>query len=105
MSETVLGTAATEAVGNPLVREALQESVSELDASFRDAFAAAQARGELGRNADPAALAAFASAVVHTLALRARAGQPRAALRELAHSAVKLICGAGSAPRKPRRRR
>src|SRR5919201_6686120 len=66
----MVGTAATEAVSNPVVREALEGSVSELDETFRDAFTAAQARGELARDADPAVLATLASAVVHTLALR-----------------------------------
>ncbi len=88
----LVGTAATEAVENPKVREVLAESVRELDEGFRAAFSAAQARGELGKHADPRALAMFATAVVHTLALRARAGQPRAVLRAVADSAVKLIC-------------
>ena len=101
----LVGTAATEAVGNPEVRAALEESVSELDKTFRDAFAAAQARGELGRDADPRSLAAFASAIVHTLALRARAGQPRSVLSELAHSAVELMCAGGRAAGRRQRRR
>jgi len=101
----LVGTAATEAVENPEVREMLSASVRELDEGFRAAFTAAQARGELGKQADPAALAMFASAVVHTLALRARAGQPRAVLREAAESAVKLICCSGAAARKQRRGR
>jgi AcrR family transcriptional regulator len=101
----LVGTATTEAVENPEVRKMLVQSVHELDEAFRAAFSAAQARGELGEQADSRALAMVATAVVHTLALRARAGQPRAALRELADSAVKLICSAGGAPRKRRRRR
>jgi AcrR family transcriptional regulator len=101
----LVGTAVTEAVENPGVREMLSGSVRELDEGFRAAFSAAQARGELGKQADPGALAMFASAVVHTLALRARAGQPRAVLREVAESAVKLICSSGAAARKRRRGR
>jgi len=93
----------TEAVENPKVRERLAESTRELDEGFRAAFSAAQARGELGEDADPRALGMLASALVHTLALRARAGQPRAALREVADSAVKLIFSSGSAARKRRR--
>jgi len=46
----------------------------------------------------------FASAVVHTLALRARAGQPRAILKAVADSAAKLICSNGGAQRKSRGR-
>jgi AcrR family transcriptional regulator len=99
----LVGTAVTEAVENPEVRKMLVDSVREVDEVFRAAFSAAQARGEMGELADPRALAMVASAVVHTLALRARAGQPRAALRDLADSAVKLICSPGGAPRKRRR--
>jgi AcrR family transcriptional regulator len=101
----LVGTAATEAVENPEVREMLAGSLGEIDEVFRAAFSAAQARGELGEQADPRALAMFASAVVHTLALRARAGQPRAVLKEVADSAVKLIFSSGGAARKRRRGR
>jgi len=90
----LIGTAVTEAVLNPKVRETLTKSLGgELDDAFRTAFAAAQARGELDRKADPQGLAVVASAVVHTLALRARSGQPRAVLQALADAAVALIFG------------
>jgi len=94
----------TAAVGNAQVREALAGSLREIDEVFRAAFSAAQRRGELGPQADPKALAMFASAVVHTLALRARAGQPRAILKAVADSAAKLICSSGGAQRKSRGR-
>jgi AcrR family transcriptional regulator len=89
----LIGTAVTEAVQNPKVRETLTKSLGELDELFRTAFAAAQARGELDKKADPQALAVVASAVAHTLALRARSGQPRTVLQGLADAAVPLICG------------
>ena len=99
----LVGTAATEAVQSPEVREMLAKSLGELDETFRSAFAAARARGELDRKADPQALAVLASAVVHTLAFRARSGQPRAVLRAVADSAVTLIFG--DRPARKRRRR
>jgi len=49
-------------------------------------------RGELRDDADPAALAVLASATLHTIAIRARAGVPRAELREIARKAVSVIC-------------
>jgi len=101
----LVGTAATEAVENREVRAVLVTSVRDLEEGFRAAFSAARARGELGKRADPRALAIFATAVIHTLALRARAGQPRAALREVADSAVKLMFAGGGAVRKRRRAR
>jgi AcrR family transcriptional regulator len=99
----LVGTAATEAVGNPEVRAMLAGFLRELDELLRQAFSAAQARGELGPEADPKSLAMIASSVVHALALRARAGQSRAVLREVADSAVKLICSSGGAQRRSRR--
>ncbi len=96
----LVGTAATEAVGNAQVREMLAGNLREIDEVFRAAFSAAQRRGELGPQADPKALALMASAVVHTVALRARAGQPRAILKAVADSAVKLICSSGGTQRK-----
>jgi AcrR family transcriptional regulator len=101
----LVGTAATEAVQNSEVRKVLAQSMRELDEGFRVAFAAAQARGELGKEADPRTLAMFATAVVHTLALRARAGQPRAGLQAVVDVAVDLMCGSGRQVRKRRRRR
>jgi len=101
----LVGTAATEAVENPVVRAMLAGSVRELDEGLRTAFYAARARGELGKRADPGALAMVASAVVYALALRARAGQPRAALRKVADSALKLIFPSDGAARKRRRAR
>ena len=59
---------------------------------FRGA-ATDSARGELKGDADPAALALLATAIMHTIAIRARAGTSRAELRELARKAVKVICG------------
>ena len=97
----LVGTAVTEAVQYPKVRELLGRSLTDLDEAFRAAFAKAQARGELGKQADPRALATIASAVVHTLAMRARSGQSRPVLRTVADSAVKVLC---SPPRPVRRK-
>jgi AcrR family transcriptional regulator len=101
----MVGTAATEAVQNPNVRELMAQSLAELDEAFRAAFAAAQARGELEEQADPRGLAMIASSVVHTLALRARSGQPREVLRALADAAVKLLFLRPEPVRKRRRGR
>ena len=45
------------------------------------------------RAADPATLAALATATMHTLAIRARAGASRADLKEFARKAIGVICG------------
>ncbi|MCA1440386.1 hypothetical protein I6F07_09200 [Ensifer sp. IC4062] len=51
------------------------------------------ADGELDIEADAAGLASVTSAVMHSLAVRARAGEPRQALDKLSGVAIDLICG------------
>jgi AcrR family transcriptional regulator len=88
-----IGTATTEAVEDAEIRCALAEGLRALDADFEARLRMARARGELKNDADPAALAVLASATLHTIAIRARAGVPRAELREIARKAVRVICG------------
>jgi hypothetical protein len=89
----VVGTAVTEALGDREIRNSLAMGVRSLDADFERRFQLAREKGELKKDADPAALAVLATATMHTIAIRARAGIPRAELRELARKAVGVICG------------
>jgi AcrR family transcriptional regulator len=89
----VMGTAVTEAVEDPDIRESLAAGLRTIDADFEARFRLAGERGELKDDADPAALAFLASATMQAIAIRARAGIPRAELRELARKAVTIICG------------
>jgi AcrR family transcriptional regulator len=98
----MVGTAVTEAVGNPQVREILAQASRHLEHVFHRVFAGARDSGEVGPDADPEALAIVATALVHTLALRARSGQPRAALQRVADATLKLIFPARAAPKKKR---
>jgi TetR/AcrR family transcriptional regulator, copper-responsive repressor len=88
-----IGTATTEAVEDPEIRKALAEGVHMLDSDLEARLQMAQDKGELKDGADPAALAMLASAMLHTIAIRARAGIPRSELREIARKAVSVICG------------
>src|SRR5215470_8634246 len=88
-----IGTAATEAVVNPEVRAFLSETLRSVDNAFEAHIRFARDRGELKPEADPAALARLATAVMHTLAIRSRAGETRAALEAVAEAGVNLICG------------
>lgn len=88
----VLGTAVTSALEDMDVRRSLSDGIRKIDADFEARFRVAQEHGELGNEADPAALAILATATMHTLAVRARAGAPRAELTDLARKAVKAIC-------------
>jgi AcrR family transcriptional regulator len=88
-----IGTATTEAVEDPDIRAALAQGLSTLDKAFEARIRAAHERGELHDDADPEALAVLASATLHTIAIRARAGTPCPELEKLARKAVDVICG------------
>jgi len=88
-----IGTATTEAADDPEVRAMLAESTRRVDAAFEHRIRAAQQAGDISAHIDPAALAGLASATLHTLAIRARAGVPRTELRRLAEKATAVICG------------
>jgi AcrR family transcriptional regulator len=89
----VIGTAVPEAVEDGDIRNSLMAGFRTFDSDFEARFRAAREKGELKADADPAALAVLATATLHTIAVRARAGASRADLRELARKAVKVICG------------
>jgi AcrR family transcriptional regulator len=88
-----IGTATTEAVEDPEIREVLSDRLSRLDADLEVRLQAAKEAGELKDNADPAALAVLASSLLHSISIRARAGKSRTELTELARQAIRVICG------------
>ena len=88
-----IGTAATVAAVDDDVRAFLAESMRSTDSFLRAQIEKAKARGELVRDADPAALAYLATATLHTLAVRSRAGLPRKELDGLVKVAIATICG------------
>lgn len=88
----VIGTAVAEAVEDTKIRNSVAAGLRAIDADFETRFRLAQEAGELKEGADPAALAVVASATMHTIAIRARAGTPRDELREIARKAVNVIC-------------
>jgi AcrR family transcriptional regulator len=105
-----IATATTEAVRDPQVRAALAQGFRDIDTALEARIRFAQHQGELSRAADPFALAMLASATLHTLALRARAGTTRDALQAIVAATLDVICGLQAADRrlfrgKPRRTR
>jgi AcrR family transcriptional regulator len=89
----VMGTAITEAAEDAAIRKSVAAGLRMIDADFEARLRTARDKGELKHDADPAALAVVASAIMHSIAIRARAGTPRAELREMARNAVSVICG------------
>ena len=70
-----------------LIRAALELIAKKGPAGFTFAEAARWA------GVSPAALAYLATATLHTLAIRSRAGLPRKELEALASAAIAVICG------------
>lgn len=95
----LIGTATTEAVKSPEVRAALAEQLRELDEIFEARLRRARDAGDLPADADPKALAKLASAILHSLALRSRAGDSRATLEAIAAAGIHAICGPGGTGR------
>jgi TetR/AcrR family transcriptional regulator, copper-responsive repressor len=88
----IVTTAATQATLHPGVRAFLAESIGRTEAFFSSLIAKARDRREIDANADPAALAQIATAILHTLAVRSRAGIPRKQLSAVARAAIDVIC-------------
>jgi AcrR family transcriptional regulator len=89
----MIGTAVTEAVHDQTVRKSLAEGLGEIDRAFEARLRRARDEGELAADADPAMLGRLASAILYFLAVRSRAGEPRAALEATAEAGIALLCG------------
>ncbi|TBD36907.1 TetR/AcrR family transcriptional regulator [Rhizobium ruizarguesonis] len=94
----LIGTASVEAVQHERVREVLGRSLNDFDDEIEKRMRLGVERGELPQSADPQMLARLASAVMHSLAVRARAGDSRETLEAIARSGVELICGSANNP-------
>ena len=88
-----VGTAATVAAVDDGVRDFLADRIRNADDFLQRQFETAIARGEIAPDADAAALAYLATGTLHTLAVRSRAGMPRAQLDALVDAAIAVICG------------
>ena len=87
-------TAASEAVADQEIRTMVLEGFSELDKAFAACFRLAKEQGELPGTADPVVLAQLASAIIHTIAIRARARVPRKELEAIVRGAIEVMCAA-----------
>lgn len=88
----LIGTASVEAVHRPAVRDLLRGSLGAFNAVIEARIRNAVANGELDPDADIEGLASVVSAIMHSLAVRARAGESREALDHLSRAAVDLVC-------------
>jgi AcrR family transcriptional regulator len=90
----IVCTGLVESVTDPQIRRAAAEALTAIEAAFERRFALARERGEIAAEADSEGLAMMASAVINSLALRARAGIPREKLEAIAAAGLAMICGA-----------
>jgi AcrR family transcriptional regulator len=86
-------TAGSEAVADPDIRAMVVDALTELDKAFARCFSRAREKGELKERADPAVLGQLASATLHTIAIRSRAGVPRSELETLVQGALDVMVG------------
>jgi TetR/AcrR family transcriptional regulator, copper-responsive repressor len=70
----------------------VQQSLVELDKAFAGCFRLAREKGELPDRADPRVLAQLASATLHSIAIRSRAGLPRKELEAIVDGAIDVMC-------------
>ncbi|WP_433735977.1 TetR/AcrR family transcriptional regulator [Pseudomonas putida] len=88
-----IGTATTEAVEDPEIRDVLSDRLSRLDADLEVRLRTAIESGELKGDVDAGSLAVLAASLLHSISIRARAGKSRDELTGLARNAVNVICG------------
>jgi AcrR family transcriptional regulator len=87
----VIGTAVTEALDDADTRAILADYLADTDALFTARIKQAKAAGDY--RGKSRAGGAMASAALHTLAIRARAGASEDELSRVADAAVATICG------------
>lgn len=84
-------TAPAEAVRDNDIRAALREVLKQTDSGLERLFSRAREKGEIAKDADTTSHAQIAASVLHSIALRARAGATRKELQSLAHHAVSTL--------------
>jgi AcrR family transcriptional regulator len=89
----MIGSALTEAVTDPVIRKDVSDGLKEIETRFAERFRAS--RGELAKGGDPKALAKIASAALYSIAIQARAGEPRKDLEAIGRAAIDLIAPRG----------
>lgn len=86
-------TATVDAAQDAEVRADLDRVLRYIDAVLTARIEQARVAGEIDTDCHPAALGALAGAVLHSLAIRARAGASRRQLETLADTSIALIAG------------
>lgn len=85
-------TAPVESITHPEFQRDIKALIDELDALWEARFATAKASGKYTSITDAVMSAKLAQSVLHSLAIRARAGESKASLLRLATSAADIMC-------------
>lgn len=87
----VFCTAPAEAANNSEVADTMALTIDEINQALSRRFEQARATGEISKATDAEEAAQMAQAVLHSLALRARSGESRAALQRFIRAAAKNL--------------
>jgi AcrR family transcriptional regulator len=87
----LLGTAVTEAHGDPVVQAIVESTLKAFTATFAERFERARRDGELSPYA-PDALAQIATAALNTISVRARTGADPTTLDAIIDATVDVLC-------------
>jgi AcrR family transcriptional regulator len=87
----VFCTAPVESITHPEFQRDIKALIDELDALWEAKFATAKASGKYTSITDAGMSAKLAQSVLHSLAIRARAGESKASLLRLATSAADIM--------------
>jgi len=85
-------TAPAEAIVHPDVRADMLAIATDTDKRLKTFFTQAQKNGTFPIDTDAQVAAQLTQAILHSVALRARAGQSHALLRKFFRGAVEMIC-------------
>lgn len=88
-----LCTLPVEAAGDPVIRTRLADTIAATDAIFTERFRLAREQGQCPSTFSEKAHGALAAALLHSVAIRARAGAPKRALETMITSALHILCG------------
>jgi AcrR family transcriptional regulator len=92
----IICTAVTESARDATIRSALAEILAEVDSVVAVRIARAQVEGDRCVAGDAKFLAQLATSVLHSMAVRARAGARRSELLKIARATVEFIVGPAS---------
>lgn len=89
----VMSTAVTAATSHPEIRKDLLGVIDSLDSKIEQRLEQARSAGQLDQAFDVRGRAVLAQGMLHSLSLRARAGQTPSQLKRMIKSSVQMILG------------